>query len=525
MANLSKEVQYDGDGLGGESTLEARAILDEQGYVRAANEVFRGLLGLLPEAEIRSLRLEDLIDLDDQPLFRRLVDEAGNLPVYAERLRLRDLTGRIHDTIGSLGRSRKQGHLSLALLDISEQVETERRLEQHANHLQALHASAAELNSCIQAPETLYRRSLELLRHTVQFDSASVQVLDGDELRVIAALGFDDAERVMGITFPFDRKFPNWHVATSRQVIAVANVADEYPHFADQAQTFASGHICSWLGVPLTVGDDVIGMVALDRSDPVPFDSDEQRLVATMAGHIAVAMHNADLYQAQQRTEQRLMDANKQKEVLLRELHHRVKNNMQLVSSLLSLRTSALSSQEDGRIFDEVRMRIHSLSAIHEELYRSDRLDSVDLGDYARKVVEMVRDSYRQDETGMPNGVCATVDAESLGASMDVSVPFGLILSELVLNALKHAFPDRESGAITVTLHQRGADGELVVEDDGVGLTQEKREAAHDSLGMQLITSLAEQIRGTIRLEEGAGTCWVLEFPVPESVSAAEESR
>jgi two-component sensor histidine kinase len=452
------------------------------------------------------------------------MEEAGDPSVYTERLRFRDLQGRVHHTVGSLGRSEANGEFSLALLDISAQVETERRLQQHANHLQTLHASATELNASIQAPKTLYRRSLELLRNTVHFDSASVQVLDGDELRIVAALGFAESERVTGMTFPFDRKFPNWHVVTSRQIIAVADVGDDYPHFVDQAETFASGNIRSWLGVPLTVGDDVIGMIALDRNQPISFSPDEQRLVATMAGHIAVAMHNADLYQAQQRTEQRLVEANRQKELLLRELHHRVKNNMQLVSSLLSLRTSALSSQEDGRIFDEVRMRIHSLSAIHEELYRSDTLDSVDLGDYARKVVEMVCDSYRRDAASVMNGFCATVDAESVGASMDVSVPFGLILSELVLNALKHAFPDREPGTIAVRLHRHGADGELIVEDDGVGLTEEKRRAAHDSLGMQLITSLADQIRGSICLEECAGTRWVLRFPLPEPVSAVGES-
>lgn len=498
-----------------EATREARAIVDRESYVLYANTRFRQLIGLAPDTPIVSMRLRDLVDVDDQPLLDRLIDEAGELPVYTERLRVLDLKGQVHDAIGTVARTSDSGHVVLALLDITSQLETEQRLAQHANHLQTLHASAAELNAYVRSPETLYRRSLELLRNTVRFDSASVQLLEDDELRIVASLGFDDSESVTHLVFPFDAKFPNWHVVTSRQTIAVADVGRIYPHFREQSRTYSSGHICSWLGVPLKVRDDVLGMVALDRTEPEPFTEDEQRLVSTMAGHVAVAMHNAQLYLAQQRTEERLREANAQKELLLRELHHRFKNNMQLVSSLLSLRTASLSAEEDGRVFDEVRMRIQSLSAIHEELYRSDRLDSVDLADYTARVVDMLCSSYAapgHDRAGSP-AVEATVNARSLGATIDVSVPFGLILSELVLNAMKHAFPDGRKGHITVTLGSHGDRSRLVVEDDGVGLTREQCEASPESLGMQLIESLTEQIHGTIRLEDAPGARWVLEFP------------
>jgi two-component sensor histidine kinase len=383
---------------------------------------------------------------------------------------------------------------------------TGRRLEQHANHLQTLHSAAAELNAFVTTPETLYRRALELLKRTVEFDTASVQLLDDDELAIVACLGFDDLGMIESLRFPPDATFPNWHVVTAREAISVDDVGDKYPHFLEQARTFDSARIRSWLGVPLLVGDEVLGMVALDRNARAPFTAEEQRLVETMAAHVAVAVHNARLYQAQQESQARLRDANRQKELLLRELHHRVKNNMQLVSSLLSLRGGSVSAK-DAKVFDEVRMRVQSLSVIHEELYRSDRLDAVDLADYTDRVVDMICTSY-----GTP-GIHATVHADPVGAGMDISVPFGLVLGELVLNSIKHAFPRAREGEIAVSLSVDGGAVTLVVEDDGVGFPLETTPGEH-GLGTQLVTSLAEQIGGELRREESAGTRWVMTFPV-----------
>ena len=492
------------------TTLEARALIDSDTYVLFANPQFRALIGLAEDTAIRSLRLRDLLDPGDDPIFEKAVAQANRDPTRVDRLRIIDLKGSAHETVGTLARSPDSGHLMLALLDISEQIETELRLEKHAEHLRALHAWAAELNAYMEQPEVLYRRSLELLGNTVRFDSASVQLLRQDQLEIVACTGFPDEEQVIGLHFPFDTKFPNWHVVTSRETIAVTDVGEDYPHFRAQADRYASGSISSWLGVPLGVRDEVLGMVALDRSDVTPFTDDEKHLVATMAGYIAVAVHNSQLYRALQESEEQLLDANRQKEVLLRELHHRSKNNMQMISSLLSLGAAAVSVEEDGRILDEVRMRIQSLAAVHEELYRSDNLDRVDLSDYARRLIQMVVSSYGRA------GVAVGVDAQEMTASIDVSVPFGLILTELILNSYKHAFPNLAGGTIRVELSAEGETATLVVRDDGVGLTPEKRENSPDSLGMQLVGSLVDQIDGSIDLTEGPGTRWIVQFPLGE---------
>jgi two-component sensor histidine kinase len=111
-------------------------------------------------------------------------------------------------------------------------------------------------------------------------------------------------------------------------------------------------------------------------------------------------------------------------------------------------------------------------------------------------------------------GVTVGVNAEEMAASIDVSVPFGLILTELLLNSYKHAFPDLAGGTIWVELSAEDNTVTLVVRDDGVGLTREEWEGSKDSLGMQLVASLVDQIDGSIELVEGSGTRWAVEFPL-----------
>ena len=488
-------------------TFEARASINSDTYVLSANAHFKALIGVAPGTPIRSLRLCDLLETEDERVLLDAVSRASRAPATVDRLRISDLRGISHETIGTIARDPHSGHFTVALLDISRQIENELRLEQQADHLRALHAWAAELNAYMEQPEVLYQRSLELLSNTVRFDTASVQLLKADELRVVACAGFADPERVLGVAFPFDTKFPNWHVVTSREIISVADVAEHYEHFRSGAEQFVSGHIASWLGVPLGVRDEALGMIALDREEVQPFTEDEQRLVSTMAGHISVAVHNAQLYHALQESEGYLMEANRQKEVLLRELHHRSKNNMQMISSLLSLGAAAVTVPEDARVLDEVRMRIQSLAAVHEELCRAETLDSVDLADYAGRVTNMITSSYGRD------GISVETEFQAVSASIDVSVPFGLILSELLLNAYKHAFPDFAAGSIRVDLKPEENRAVLVVRDDGVGLSSEQWESSHDSLGMQLVSSLVDQIDGTLELADGSGTTWVIRFP------------
>ena len=211
-------------------------------------------------------------------------------------------------------------------------------------------------------------------------------------------------------------------------------------------------------------------------------------------------------------------DSLKEKEVLLKEIHHRVKNNFQVVSSLISLQAMSAKDDEVLRMFEESRSRIHSMALIHEQLYQSENLSMIDFGDYARTLADQVSLSYRD----RGDGIEITVLADRAPLSVETAVPLGLMLNELLSNCFKHAFPDDRRGRIEIVLSSPEAGrGRLSVADDGVGLPPNPAAERPGSLGLELVETLSDQLRGTLSAAAvfpGAlfpGTRFFLDFPLP----------
>lgn len=208
------------------------------------------------------------------------------------------------------------------------------------------------------------------------------------------------------------------------------------------------------------------------------------------------------------RTEE-LRSALKEKEVLIKEVHHRVKNNLNVVSSLLGLQSSAIEDPSAKDAFRESQNRIESIALIHESLYRSKDLSRVDFSEYLRSFIRALFHSYGVDWERHP----ADIQIERVEVSVDVAIPCSLIVNELVSNALKHAFRGREIGKISVRLGSVGGQHVLTVEDDGVSFPESIDFDNSPSLGLQLVTTLTKQIDGVLRLYREGGTKFVLQFP------------
>jgi PAS domain S-box-containing protein len=208
------------------------------------------------------------------------------------------------------------------------------------------------------------------------------------------------------------------------------------------------------------------------------------------------------------RADEQLKASLREKEVLLREVHHRVKNNMQVISSMLSLESSKITDAATRQHFQDSMNRIHSMALVHEKLYGSGNLATVDFGEYLTSVTTQLMRSYRRE------GVNCSVEAEQVSLGVDVAVPCGLIVNELVSNSLKHGFRDRDRGTVLVKLVRRDdRTVELVVQDDGVGFPEGVDFRNVPSMGLTLVSSLAEQIEGTVDLQREGGTRFVLRFP------------
>lgn len=206
-----------------------------------------------------------------------------------------------------------------------------------------------------------------------------------------------------------------------------------------------------------------------------------------------------------------------EKEALLQEIQHRVMNNLQLVMSLLTLQANRLSDNAATATLMSIRDRINSLALLHRVLYRSENLASVDMVQYLK---ELCRYQVRSNP-GTSGGVDLETLVDPLRLPLEISVSCGLIIQELVANALRHAFPDGRTGKVVVSMDARGSEITLRVCDDGIGFPEGVVNASKGSLGLQLVEVLADQLKGHLTMERrhpGCGTLFQVVFPLPEDV-------
>ncbi len=203
----------------------------------------------------------------------------------------------------------------------------------------------------------------------------------------------------------------------------------------------------------------------------------------------------------------------REKEILLREIHHRVKNNMQVISSLFNLQAGHITAENARRVLKEGQLRIRSMALVHEKLYQSRDLSKIDFADYLRSLAAHLFHFFRV-EAGR---IRLETTLEPIPLNVNSAVPCGLLINELVSNALKHAFPGDRQGTVEVGLRRRG-DGsvELRVADDGVGLPGALDFRRTDTLGLQIVALLVNQLDGTIELGTGRGTDFTIAFHDPE---------
>lgn len=198
-----------------------------------------------------------------------------------------------------------------------------------------------------------------------------------------------------------------------------------------------------------------------------------------------------------------------EKDALLKEVHHRVKNNLQIVTSLLRLEASRHANPETKAVLGDMQHRLVSMAMVHELLYRSGNVAQVELSAYLESVTRHLFGSLA------PPGrrVALHTALEPARVEVDQAVPCGLLVNELLSNSLKHGFADEMSGEVRVTLAwQHASSLQLAVRDSGVGLPDAVRRRQFDSLGLQLVSDLARQLRGTLDVGSGPGASFTLTF-------------
>ena len=255
---------------------------------------------------------------------------------------------------------------------------------------------------------------------------------------------------------------------------------------------------------------EIIGLEShwVKRDGTSLFVRENARAVRDDRGHIVYYEGTVEDVTDRKKAEEKLKASLQEKEVLLREIHHRVKNNLQVILSLLNLQATYVKDNLYKEMLKESRNRIRSMALIHERLYHSENVASINSREYIRKLVYEVAQSYGMCD----DKISFILDVEDISLGIDAAIPCGLIINELVSNSLKHAFGDG-NGEITVGLHSVNGSIELTVKDNGVGLPDNINIKDCESLGLRLVTILAEdQLEGTIELVKREGTEFRITF-------------
>jgi len=244
-----------------------------------------------------------------------------------------------------------------------------------------------------------------------------------------------------------------------------------------------------------TKGNRVIREVFLN---PIFNENNEVILVSGIAHDIT----------DKQIAEENLKSSLKEKEVLLKEVHHRVKNNLQVISSILNLQSSYLEDEKIINILRESQDRIKTMSIIHESLYQANDFSKINFSQYIVSLSKNLVHSYGNFDSFVET----TYKIDDVHLSLDLSIPCGLIINELVSNALKYAFKGREKGKLNISLLLKNEMVTIIVADNGVGMPANINIRETNTLGLQLVTSLVEQIDGELKMENNKGTTFTITF-------------
>jgi len=259
----------------------------------------------------------------------------------------------------------------------------------------------------------------------------------------------------------------------------------------------------------------LFGLLAVLLAPAVAVDEEEKGLLEEVAGDIAFGLHNMELDEARKKAEEHLKASLKEKEVLLLEIHHRVKNNLQVVSSLLNMQARAAKDETTSAVLLESRDRINTMALIHTKLYESGNLSEINMKGFVEGLLRQLFMGYQVQDTK----ITPVVHVADCTLPVSTAVPFGLVVNELLSNAFKHAFVNRAEGKIEVSLSapEKGAVC-LTVSDDGVGLPEGFDFNTTKTLGLHLVKILVEdQLRGRLEVVCDKGTTFKVEFKIEDN--------
>ena len=441
-----------------ENTGTATLILGEDTVISLVNTEFERLSGYLKEEMEGKISLKDFVleeDLERVLIYHNL---RGNDPDSAPKnyeIRLINKNGDIRDvyvTIDLVPYTRKR---VISFLDITDKKRSKKALRESENH---------------------YRKLLENSFDAVVIHSEG-KIISANSA-AIKLLGVKNPDKYLNKSL-FNFVHPKYSEVVSKRV----------QNMLDKGET-----------VPLIEEKFV-------RPDGTVVYVEVLATAFIYKGKKAVHVVFRDISE-RKKAENDIKVSLKEKEILLMEIHHRVKNNLQIISSLLELQANYVDEQEAINVLQESQNRVKSMAIIHEMFYQSTDLTNINFTSYIKNLVHDLFISY-----GAKNNIKFVINSELILLNIETAVPCGLIVTELVSNSLKYAFPNQEAGKIVVTVNLYNREFELIVSDNGVGFPENiDFKNVNASLGLRLVNVLVKQLDGSIELDKTEGTKFKIKF-------------
>ncbi len=460
----------------------------------------------------------NLIHPDDREAVQTIAQAhlEGLTPQYGLEYRMRHKDGSIRWMLSRGIASRDETGKAIRLAGANTDITELKQVQEALQYLLTLESIVTSLSTrFISTPpeqiEDEFRRALRIIGGFFEADAALILTRPSGEpdwtvdylwVKAPAAVHLSEGDSIPGHRF-------GWGEAQLQKAdYLYLNPATNLPPEAAPVRKFLRRlDVQSLVAVPLMFSGSQEGVLVLTNISQESVWPRENISPLRLVGQMFV---NA---LERKRTDEQLQASLAEKEILLKEIHHRVKNNLQIISSLLDLQAAYIRDPADREYFKDSQSRIKSMALVHENLYRASDLANIDFGEYVHHLVDYLQQIYDQ---GHQVPVKIETDIEPFRLEIDVLIPCGLIITELVSNSLKYAFANQPVSRPKIWIHLKrlGAQAKLVVGDNGIGIPQTSDLAAAKSLGWRLVDRLVKQIDGQMVISSGNGVTFEITFPL-----------
>lgn len=399
-------------------------------------------------------------------------------------------------------------------IEIKDRLQAENKLKQYNSRLEAFDKIYRSIIAAKSVDEIIKETlsQLPILFSFISFASVSILNYKTKEVVVHHAKLNPEGEKSLSIkNFPIDPEYENSGDSQASK-IQLVNDLGVVKYYNPMEKNMLHDGIVSYVSIPLKMEQTRIGSLQIASTSANVFNDSHKETLLYFSNQLAVAIYQAQLQVKIKIHAESLQNSLSEKEVLLKEIHHRVKNNLQVISSLLYLNSKKIKDEEALGIFKDSQNRVKSIALIHERLYQSKDLGRIDFKEYVKRLMLDLFRSYGVNQ----NVIKLNINIDKIHINIDEAVPCGLIINELVSNSLKYAFPDKNNNRENIINidFNKNANNELqlIVNDNGVGISSKPDEKKEVSLGLHLVNTLVEQLEGTLETDSSAGTAYKIKF-------------